>query len=155
VAVVEVAYHGVAGTSPDFTAEQAATDVLIHQASGRLYKKLVETKLAAAVAGSARPQHDPFLAEFSAQVLDVKNLDKVEQIMIAEIEGLGSSKIDDKEVERFKTQVLKDLELTMANSEDIAVELSEFAALGDWRTLFAYRTLVGKVTAAVVARFGK
>ncbi len=155
VAVVELAYHGVAGSSADFAAEEAAADVLAHQASGRLYKKLVETKLAATVSGYARQLHDPFLAQFSAQVRDPKNLDQVEKIMIAEVEGLGTSKIDDKEVERYKAQQLKELELAMANSSEISIILSEFAALGDWRSLFAYRNSVAKVTAADVARVAK
>ena len=43
----------------------------------------------------------------------------------------------------------------MANSTDLAVQLSEQAAQGDWRTLFAYRTSVQKVTAADVARVAK
>ncbi|MGE5184133.1 MAG: insulinase family protein, partial [Acidobacteriota bacterium] len=84
-----------------------------------------------------------------------KNVDKVEQIMIQEIEGLGTSKIDDKEVERWRTATLKELDLAMANSQLIAVALSEFAAIGDWRTLFAYRDRVKQITAADVARVAK
>lgn len=38
---------------------------------------------------------------------------------------------------------------------NLAVELSEYAALGDWRTLFAYRDRVKKVTAADVQRVAK
>ena len=43
----------------------------------------------------------------------------------------------------------------MADSQEIAVELSEYAALGDWRTLFAYRNRVEKVTTADVQRVAK
>jgi zinc protease len=43
----------------------------------------------------------------------------------------------------------------MADSQRIAVELSEFAALGDWRTMFAYRDRVQKVTLADVQRVAK
>jgi zinc protease len=146
------AYHTVGGASPDFPAVQAAIDVLVREPSGALYKKLVETKLATGVNGYQLMFRDPYLAHFTAQVRDGKNLDRVEQIMIAEIEQLGAAKIGDKEVERWRAATLKDLELTMASSEEISVELSEFAALGDWRTLFAYRDRVGKVTAADVQR---
>ena len=152
VHVFGAAYHTVGAASPDYPAVQAAIDVLTRQPSGTLYKKLVEGKLAASVSGYQLLFRDPFLAEFSATVRDGKHLDKVEQIMLAEIEKLGASKIDDREVERWRASTLKELELTMANSEEIAVGLSEFAALGDWRTLFAYRDRVGKVTAADVQR---
>ncbi|HWU90057.1 MAG TPA: pitrilysin family protein [Kofleriaceae bacterium] len=150
--VFGAAYHTVGAASPDYSAVQAAIDVLTRKPSGTLYKKLVEARLAASVVGYQHLFRDPFLAQFSATVRDGKNLDKVEQIMLAEIEKLGASKIDDREVERWRASTLKDLELTMANSEEIAVELSEFAALGDWRTLFAYRDRVAKVTAADVQR---
>ena len=152
---VELAYHTVSGASPDHAASEAAADILTHEASGRLYKKLVETKLAANVWGGDQPLHDPYLASFTAQVRDAKNVDKVEQIMEQEIEGLGASKIDDKEVERWRTSILKELELAMANSQTIAIYLSEYAAIGDWRTLFAYRDRIKQITAADVARVAK
>jgi zinc protease len=155
VNVIELAYHTVAGSSPDHAASEAACDVLTHEAAGRLYKKLIETKLAASLSGGDQPLHDPYLAQFTAEVRDGKNVDKVEQIMIAEIEGLAASKIDDKEVERWRAATLKELELAMANSQMIAVFLSEYAAIGDWRTMFAYRDQVKKVTAADVARVAK
>ncbi|HLL25720.1 MAG TPA: pitrilysin family protein, partial [Kofleriaceae bacterium] len=90
----------------------------------------------------------PYLAYFQAEIRDGKNVDKVEKIMLAEIEKLGASKIDDKDVARFRAATLKDIELAFANSQGIAVELSEAAAQGDWRSLFAFREQVKKVTAA-------
>src|SRR5262249_47235230 len=138
-----------------FPAVEAALDVLVREPSGRLYKKLVETKLAASVSSYALPAHDPYVAQLTMHVPDAKNLDKAEQIMIAEVEGMGGSKIDDKAVERWRVATLKDLELAMADSQDSAINLSEYAALGDWRTIFAYREAVKKVTAADVARIAK
>src|SRR5690606_15464356 len=51
VHVIGLAYHTVAGTSDDFPAVEAAIDVLVREPSGRLYKKLIETKLAASMYG--------------------------------------------------------------------------------------------------------
>jgi zinc protease len=155
VYVIEVAYHTVGGATADFAATEAAVDVLTREPSGRLYKKLVETKLAASVGGNQEARRDPFLATFTATVRDPKNVDKVEQIMLAEIEGLGASKIDDKDVQRYRAATLKEEELKMTDSRRIAVELTEFVALGDWRTLFGYRHAVEKVTAADVERVAK
>jgi zinc protease len=155
VYVIEAAYHTVAGASADFAAAKAAVDLLVHEGSGRLYKKLVETKLAANIDGSQAARRDPFIATFVATVRDPKNVEKVEQIMLAEIEGLGASKIDDKEVDRYRVATEKQLELFMTNSRSVAVALTEFAALGDWRSMFAYREQAKKVTAADVARVAK
>ncbi|HUS29441.1 MAG TPA: insulinase family protein, partial [Kofleriaceae bacterium] len=155
VHVVALAYHTVAGTSDDFPAVEAAVDVLTREPSGILYKKIVETKLASSVGGWDMATHDPYLAQFSAQISDAKNVDKVEKIMQTEIEKLGAGKVDEKAVERWKVATLKEIELSMADSQAIAVEISEFAALGDWRTIFAYRDRVSKVTAADVQRIAK
>ena len=155
VYVIGAGYHIVAGSSPDFPAVAAAADVLTREPSGRLYKQLIETKLAASISGGANPQHDPFLVELTSTVRDPKNVDKVEQIMLAAIEGLGASKIDDKEVERWRVAEEKEPELALANSQEIAVLLSEFVALGDWRTLFAYRDRIKQVTTADVQRMAK
>jgi zinc protease len=155
VSVVGLAYHTLAGSSPDFAAVDAALDILTREPSGRLYKKLVETKLAASLYGWTQQTHDPSLSQLYAQVRDPKNVDKVEKIMISEIEGLASGKIDEKELERWRTASLKEIELAMANSQEIAVYLSEFAAIGDWRTMFAYRDRISKVTVADVQRVAK
>jgi zinc protease len=91
----------------------------------------------------------------TAEIRDPKNVAKVEQIMHDEVEGLAASKIDDKEVERWRAGQLKQLELAIADSHRLALELSEYIAQGDWRTIFAYRDQVMKVTAADVSRVAK
>ena len=72
VHVVGLAYHTVAGTSADYPAVEAAIDVLTREPSGRLYKKLVETKLAASVGGCNCATHDPYLAQFGAEIRDAE-----------------------------------------------------------------------------------
>ena len=74
---VAVGYHTVGAASPDYPAVQAALDVLDREPSGRLYKKLVETKLAASVGGSQTPFRDPYVAVVLAEVRDAKNVDAV------------------------------------------------------------------------------
>lgn len=145
-------YHTVGAASPDFPAVQAAIDVLVRNPSGRLYKKLVEPQLAASVDGSQAAFRDPYLASFSAEVRDGKQLARVEQLALAEIEKLGAAPIAAIEVERWRAATQKELELAMTDSQALAIELSEFAAVGDWRMLFAYRDRIAAVTAADVQR---
>ena len=152
---VGVGYHTVGAGSPDYPAVDAALDILDREPSGRLYKKLVEPKLAASVNANQTMFRDPYLAVVMAEVRDAKNVDKVEQTLIAEIEALGTGKLDEKEVERWRVASLKQFEMAMADSQQLAVVLSEFAALGDWRTLFLLRDRISKVTAADVQRVAK
>ena len=152
---VGVAYHTVGAASPDYPAVEAALDLLDREPSGRLYKKLVETRLATSVGGSQYRFRDPYLAMMTAELRDGKNVDRVEKTMIEELEKLGTSKIDDREVERWRASTQKELDLAMADSQQLAIELSEFAALGDWRALFAYRDRVATITTADVQRVAK
>lgn len=155
VSLVEPGYHGVSGASPDYAPLEAAIDILTREPSGRLYKKLVETKVAANQYGYSEAFHDPSLGVFVATVRDPKNVDQVEKTLETEIEGLATGKIDDKDLERWRVGTLRDIELAMADSTQIAIELSEWAAIGDWRTLFAHRDAISKVTVADVQRVAK
>jgi zinc protease len=155
VSVAMVAYHTVGAASPDFPAVRAALDLLDRKPSGRLYKKLVETKIATSVNAGQEAFRDPWLAEIAVETRDPKSVDKVLQTIIAETEGLATAKIDDKEVERWKTQFLKNFDLMMTNSQRFAIRLTEGIAIGDWRAIFAYRDLVKKVTAADIQRVAK
>ncbi|MCX5746211.1 MAG: pitrilysin family protein [Proteobacteria bacterium] len=153
--VVGMAWHAVAGTSPDYPAVEAAIDILTRQPSGRLYKKLVETKLAASLSGEASANHDPQVVEIYAELRDGKQLAKVEQILRDEVESLASGKLDPKDLERWRAATTKELDLAMTDSRRLALELSEQIALGDWRMLFAYRAGVEKVTVDDVQRVAR
>ena len=152
VAAVGAAYHGPAGAAPDFAAFEAAVDILVHEPSGRLYKPLVASGLATSLEGTAAPQHDPFLGEFFVQVRDAKNLDAVERALEAGVEGLGQQKLEQKELDRWRRAQLKKFRLALSDSTKVAVALSEYIALGDWRTLFAEREAVKQVTLDDVKR---
>lgn len=148
--IVLAAYHMVAGPHPDFAAIDAAADILTNQPSGRLYGSLVKSKLASSVFGFTWPLREPGLVYFGAQVRDAKHVAKVRQAMLDAIEGLGATAITDAEVERYKNDALKNLELQLADSQSVAIELSEWAAMGDWRLLFAHRDRVKRLTAEEV-----
>ncbi|HEY4245131.1 MAG TPA: insulinase family protein [Kofleriaceae bacterium] len=152
---VAVAYHTVGAASPDFPAVQAALSVLGREGTGRLYKQLVVGKLASAVYADQLPFRDPYLAIVSAEVRDGKKLDEVERDIVSAAESLGDRPVADKEIERWRAGVQAELELELSNSQRLALSLSEFAALGDWRMVFAYRDRVAKVTAADVQRVAR
>jgi zinc protease len=150
-----VAYHTVGAASPDYPAVLAALDLLDREPSGRLYKQLVETRLAASVEADQEMFRDPYLATVMVEVRDGAQVDKIERLVTDTIEGLGASKIDAKEVARWRAETTKELALAFTDSHELAILLSEFAALGDWRSLFAYRDRVAKVTADDVARVAR
>jgi zinc protease len=155
VGVVGAVYHVCAGAHDDFPAVQVLNNILVSEPSGRLYKALVEGKKATSVSGVAYAWHDPGVVEFSAQVDPTQSLDAVRDTMISTLEGLTAGDIAPDEVERAKTKILKERDLGFIRSNRIGVELSEWAAQGDWRLFFLYRDRVGKVTPEDVARVAR
>ena len=147
-----VVYHTVAAMHEDAVALKAADHVLTNRPSGRLYKALVEKKKASKITGSTFPFHDASTSQFLAEVPVGKNLAAVEKEMLAILEGFAKTKITDAEVNRYKTKALKDWELAFTDSSSVAVFISEFAAMGDWRTVFVYRDRLEKLTTADVKR---
>jgi len=152
VQVASMGYHVPAGAHPDFPAVDLLADILTNEPSGRLYKAVVETKMATSVGGFAFELRDPGYAYFTADVLKEKSLDDVMNTMTSVMDNLKSNPITPAEVDRAKNKSLKFFEQTYNNSERVGLTLSEYIAKGDWRLFFHYRDMVEKVTAADVNR---
>ena len=152
VAYVGALYHIPSGGHPDFAAVDVLESILTMVPSGRLYKSLVETKKAASISGAAYALHDPGMLRFMAEVAAGNTAESVLDTMLDTIEVLVDQGVKDEEVERARQRLLKDREQEAANSSRIAVQLSEWAAQGDWRLYFIYRDRLEKVTAKDVDR---
>jgi zinc protease len=152
VAVVGATYHIPAGGQADFAATEVLEGILSDDPSGRLYKSLVETKQAAVVFGLTFAYHDPGVMMFLARVTSGKNPEDVLKAMEATIADVAKNGVTQVEVDRIKQQILKQRELTAANSGRLGLELSEWASQGDWRLYFLHRDRLEKLTAAEVSK---
>jgi zinc protease len=148
VQILMAAYHVPAGAHEDFVPLQVAAEVLGDEPSGRLYKALVETGLASQIASQAQQLRDPGVVLFFAMVPKDKSIDAARAAMTATIDGLEESPITAEEVERIRNQAMSGFEQQMNNSQAIAIQLSNWASIGDWRLLFLDRDRVRTVTAA-------
>jgi zinc protease len=144
---VMVAFHAPPGAHEDFVPLQIAAGVLADTPSGRLYRALVETGLATQVGADEMQLKDPGMVVFYAMLPPDGDVDKVRDVMISTIEGLAENPLTDEEVERIQNQSLSSLERLMNNSQAVALQLSSWAAIGDWRMLFLDRDRVREVTA--------
>lgn len=152
VAVVGAVYHIPAGPHPDYPAVDVLEGVLTHQPAGRLYKALVETKKAASIMGSAYPLHDPGVLILMAEVAQGNAPEAVLDTMFDTIDAVLAQGVEAEEVQRIKQKLLKDRELDAADTGSLAIELSEWAAQGDWRLYFLYRDRLEQVTKEDVDR---
>jgi zinc protease len=158
VAIVELAYHGVAGADPDKVAEDAIVDILTNKPSGRLYKALVEKGIASEVSGTAYPMAEPGVILFSAKAGKKGSAKEIRDTMTAIVEAFGtsgSSPISKEEIDRWRAGFFREFDLILTETAKTGVVLSEFAAMGDWRLLYLMRDRVKSTTAEDIARVAK
>lgn len=150
--VVAAAYHIPAGTAEDFAAVEVLGEVLADTPSGRLYKALVLTKLATGVGGGAYQLHDPSLLYLAASVRKDGDLLKVEKALLDTIDKVKTTPPSADEVNRAKNKLRKSSDATLRDSRSLALQLSEWIGMGDWRVFFLYRERLAKVTPDDVSR---
>jgi zinc protease len=152
VAVVGVVYHIPSGAHPDFPAVDVLETVLTSQPAGRLYKALVEQKKAADISGAAFAWHDPGVIRLMAEVAAGNSPEAVLDSMLDTLDLVVDRGVTKEEVDRAKQRLLKQRELAASDTAELAVELSEWAAQGDWRLYFLYRDRLEQVSVEDVNR---
>ena len=152
VQAVEVVYHTPAALHPDMAPLDVMAQILGAPQTGRLYKELVDTKKAVSVSMEADDEHDPAVATGLARLKPDQSIDEARDILIKTIEGIIANPPTQEEVDRAKARILKDLDLTLTNSQSVALYLGGYQGDGDWRALFLIRDEVKKVTPADVTR---
>jgi len=152
VQLIAALYHIPPGTHADYPAVEILTQVLSSQPTGRLHKALVESGKAAAIFGGERQQREAGSAYFGATVNKTLPLEAARDAMIGVLDGFAAQPVTEEELERARTAVLSEYDKLVNDSRGLAVSLSEFAALGDWRYLFLYRDRVRAVTREQVQR---
>jgi zinc protease len=152
VQIAAAMYHIPPGSHPDFIPVDLITQILVAQPSGRLHKALVESGKATATFGAERQTREAGSVYFGASVAKNLPLDAAREALLATVEGFGVRPVTDEEIERARTKIKNDIEQVLSNSRSLALTLSEFVAMGDWRLLFWYRERLQGVTREDVQR---
>ncbi len=146
-------YHVPAASDADFAPVEVLNHILTNNPSGRLYKALVETKLAASIGGNLFQLAEPGMLIPLAQLRMDQSADAARKAMAAVLDT--SRKFTAEEVNRAKAQLLRGIELTLTNSEFVGFDLTEWASRGDWRLMFLDRDRIEAVTPADVDRVAR
>ncbi len=154
VGSVGVAYHVPSASQADWAPLSLLGGLISQSPNGRLYKALVESKLATNATAGSQNTHDPglFLARASC---DPEKLDAVRDALVKALESLGDVPFTDDEVNKAKVRSKRNAEMLQSNSQAMSQALSSASSHGDWRLLFIQRDRVAAVTAADVNRVAK
>jgi len=122
--------------------------------SARLQRSLVEEKalVLSADADYDRTSRDPSLFSLSMRVAPGKRWQEAETVLYQEVEKLKKQPVTDKELERAKNLV----ESTLIYGQDSlfyrALQLGEYASLGDWSLILKVVPGIRAITAADLQR---
>ena len=132
----------------DSAALEVLTGILARAGTGRLDRALIDARKALSVGASVYQLHDPGVVTLSATLSDEQSLDEVKAIMVETLATLGREGPAPDEVERARTRILQGMDRTFANSQQLAMQLTEVVGSGDWRLLFTNYEQLKRVTAA-------
>lgn len=150
--MVAAMYHTPQGGAADSAAMEMLAGILGDAPSGRLYKSLVETKLAASTFGFTFGMYDPGMIMMGAQLQPGASLDAARDKMLETIESIKAQPITSEELERARTRWLKDWDMAYSDPQKVGVSLSESIAQGDWRLFFVTRDRIRDLKLADVQR---
>jgi zinc protease len=155
VQLINLVYHGPDGAHPDMAPLDVLSDLMSRPPAGRLYKALVETKKAASVGGFNFQLKEPGMIIFTAQVRKESNLDEARDVTLKTLEDVAATPPTKEEVERSKTELLKQVDLMLNDNTRVGLGLSEPISAGDWRLFFLHRDRIKTVTPDDVLRVAK
>lgn len=148
-------YHIPAAMHPDLPALEVLAQVLGAPQTGRLYKELVDSKKAVSTYMYASGMHDPGYVMAFAQLKPEQSVDDAAQVLMKTVESVAANPPTTEEVDRAKARILKNIELAMTNSQQVALMLGGYVGDGDWRLMSLDRDEVAKVTPEDVTRVAK
>ncbi len=143
-------YHIPASSNIENDAVGFVASILTAAPSGRLYKALVDSKLASSVSDQSVTTLEPSFLEFHISLPKDGNLDAVKDAALKVVEGFKEKPVTTEELERVKAEALKGFQLSMNRTDALAIALSEAMAAGDWRLYFIGRDRAKSLTLAQV-----
>jgi zinc protease len=152
IQAVFVVYHTPDGANPDQAALNVLASIMGEDYSGRLYKSLVDQKKATQIFADDFQLNEPGLILFGALLRKPDSIDAARDTMLSTIEGVVKEPPTKEEVDRARARLLKQIDLSLRNSERVGLFLSEYLAQGDWRLLFLGRDRLRSVTPQDVQR---
>ena len=151
-AYVEIAFHVPALAHPDHIPLDALTFFLGRGRGSRLYRALVDTRIATGVEAYHFDNADPSLLTIDATLAPGVSHERAEQAIMAELRRLADEPISDHELQRAINQARAAFIYGMESDSDQAFSLGLYETIGAWQYVKTYLDQVQKVTKADLIR---
>ncbi len=150
-----VAWRNPAMTDPDTYALDVLGMILGHGKTSRLYRGLVDGKLATDVDASNETARDPFLLIVQATVAPGATLDSVEAGLYKEIVRLQKGPVAPEELARAKRQVQASFVYAKDSIRSLAQQLGYFETVASYKYLETYLDKIAAVTPEAIQRVAR
>ncbi len=150
--LLDEAFHVPADAHPDSVSLSLLASLLNERPAGLLYRRLVETKLAVSASADLEAMYDPGFLMISVTLPKGGDAGAVRRELDGILQTIRSQDFSQEELERVRNDQFNGYERLLNSSPEMASNLSENVAVGDWRLLFWDRDLLKKVTVADVKR---
>jgi zinc protease len=152
---VVIAHKVPNGRDADQPALEMLDGILSSGKSSRLYHALVDAGLALGAESGTDLRRDLSLHTLYATLAPGAAHEKVEQVLLAEVEKIKTDGVNAQEISRVKQQVLAGEAYKRDGTAGAASELNEWIAIGDWTLYVTFPQKVEQVTAADVQRVAR
>jgi zinc protease len=150
--VVALAYKIPAATAEDFAALNLLGSILGDGKNSRLYRAITDKNLSTGVFTGPFANHDPSLTFVFIPLAPDASHEQVEKIALEEIEKIKTDGLTETEVQAAIAKFLADTAYQRDGSFEIAGNLNEWIAAGDWTLYYGLEEATKKVTAADLKR---
>ncbi|MDX1572047.1 MAG: pitrilysin family protein, partial [Xanthomonadales bacterium] len=149
--IVMAAYHVAPAAHPDSAAMDIVERVLRREPSGRLYERMVEPGIASNATAFTWLLREPSVLFAYAELQKDDDLGVAREALLETVESLRDTPPTEEEMERARTELLNQMDRAIRDTQAFALQMSEWAAAGDWRLYFIHRDRLKEVTAEEVS----
>lgn len=155
--MVSIGYHVPAAKHKDIFVLEVIESILgdASKHSSRLYKALVDKRLASDVYAFDRRMRDPGMFIVGATAASGVDATLLEKGLLEELEKISNEPVTDGELERAQNDLRKGAKLGMADPLGLAEQLADAIGDADWQWLASYDQSIKAVTKADVQRVAK
>lgn len=152
IRILNIAFKAPSFSNREWTGLQLALCYLAGDKTSELYKKLVNTNMATAVHGNIRPTKDSFLASIEVYVSQNTPYEDVENIVFEAISVCTKKVLTNTKLVELKESVYSSELFSRDGTYNVAQNLAECVATGDWTRYFESLSEIKHITAKEVQR---